>query len=314
MIGVVASPDGARVIRVEGEASDPLELAATLAERALQGGARSILEHFRAAMPAPDAPLSGRRVVVTRPKEQAAELCRRLAELGARPICAAAIRIEPVADMGPLDDAIRDLGSFDWIAFTSANAVEVFKDRCALAGRTPAGLTAKVAAIGTATAYALAEWGVAVDFQPLQFVGDVLARELPVAPGQRVLLPRAEIARRDTVEILERRGAEVVDLPVYRTLPEEIGACVMDEIRRGVDAVLFTSESTVTHFLDAIRGRVPGDALDTGVRIACIGPVTAEAARARGLHVDAVASVHTTAGLLESLTEAFSKGGAHHEP
>jgi len=304
MLGLVGSPDGARIVRVEGEGVDADQLAAKLAERALEDGARAILDSFRAAYPADTTPaLRGRRVVVTRPREQAAELCMRLQDLGAVPICAPAIRIEHMADPAPMEDAIRRIDSFDWVVFTSANAVEVFCERCSK-------FAAKVAAIGTATARALRERGIEPDFMPEQFVGDALARDLPLQPGQRVLLPRAEIARRETAELLERRGAQVTDLPVYRTVSESISAGVMDEMRQGVDAILFTSESTVRSFLEAVRTQLPGSALTERACIACIGPVTARAARELGLRVDAVASVYTTTGLVESLTEAFLKGGA----
>jgi hydroxymethylbilane synthase len=314
MVGLVGSPDGTRIVRVDGEGRDPVELAGRLARRALAGGARSILDEFRAANPAAgNDVLRGRRVVVTRPREAALELCERLRERGAVPICAAAIRIEPMADMRPLAEAIQRMNTFHWVVFTSASAVEIFRGCWTSAGKTAADLTPRVAAIGTATERALAEWGVVADFLPTQFVGDVLARELPVVPGERVLLPRAEVARADTVDILVKRGAEVIDLPVYRTVPEAIDDGVLDDIRRGVDAILFTSESTVNHFMSALRRHMSADALTGRARIACIGPVTADAARDLGLRVDAVASIHTTTGLLDSLTEAFSKGGALHD-
>jgi hydroxymethylbilane synthase len=315
MIGLVGSPDGTRVIRVEDEAGDGAALAGRLAARALAQGAREILGSFRAASTAGPRPgaLAGRRVVVTRPREQASELCRRLAELGAVPICAPAIRIEPVDDPAPLDAAIRDADAFDWIIFTSASAVAVFRERWTCVGRAATDLRAKVAAIGSATARALEDWGVHPDFVPGEFVGEALARDLPVAAGARVLFPRAEIAPPEAVEILTGRGARVVDLPVYRTRPETIAPEVLDDIRRGVDAVIFTSESTVRHFMDAVRSQAPGPAFAEQTRIACIGPVTAGAARELGLRVDAVASTHTTAGLLDTLAEAFSKGGVGHD-
>ena len=152
--------------------------------------------------------------------------------------------------------------------------------------------------------------GTWVVLRGMSFLGDALARDLPIQSGQCVLLPRAEIARKETAELLTQRGARVTDLPVYRTVPESISASVMDEMRHGVDAILFTSESTVRSFLDAVRVQLPAGAIPESARIACIGPVTASAARELGLRVDAVASVHTTTGLVESLTEAFSKGGA----
>lgn len=308
MTGLVGSPDGARIIRVQGEDADPRVLAGRLAEDALAQGAREILDAFRAVYPSgDDAALKGRRVVVTRPREQAGELCRRLQALGAVPICAAAIRIEPVASR-EIDESVRNAAGFDWVLFTSANAVGVFFDRKESVA--PDAALPRVAAIGTGTAEALRERGVEPDFIPTRFVGDALAGELPVAEGDRVLLPRAEVARRETVDILERRGACVTEVAVYRTLPEVLANDVLDDMRDGVDAILFTSESTVRSFVDAVRGQLPEASLTERARIACIGPVTAEAARGLGLRVDAVASVHTTTGLVESLTEVFAKGGA----
>lgn len=304
--GLVSATDGGRVIRVRGEGEDGVDVAKRVADAAMSEGAASILEEFR--RPAPREALGGLRVVVTRPREQAEELCRRLAGLGAVPICAPAIRIEQADDPGPLDDAIRDLARFDWVAFSSASAVEIFRQRWMNAGRAGEDLGVKVAAVGTATARALADWGVRVDFLPDRFVGDALARMLPLEKGERVLFPRARDARKETVEVLAARGAEVVDLAIYRTVPDAIPPAVLADIQRGVDAVLFTSESSVVHFTAAVQGRVD-DGLLERARIVCIGPVTADAVRRRGLRVDAVADVHTTDGLLETLVEAFSKGG-----
>ena len=162
--------------------------------------------------------------------------------------------------------------------------------------------------MGPATARALAEWGAPPDFVPNDFVGDALAEGLPIVPGNRVLLPRAEIARHETVEILERRGAAVVVLPIYRTVAAEMDVTVIEDIRRGVDAVLFTSGSTVQHFMNIMRQHAPGFVFPAHARIVCIGPMTASAARETGLRVDAVAEVHTIEGLVDDLVGVFSKG------
>lgn len=314
MTGVVASPDGRRVVRVEGEAEDGRALAGRLAARALDEGAQSILTEFRArrssaGLAAQNVALEGRRVVVTRPRAEAEALCERLAALGATPICAPAIRIEPVGDLRPLDDAIAGIASFDWVVFTSTDAVEIFCRRWTHAGRSPTDLRGiKIAAVGPATARALAAWGAQPDFVPDEFIGDALAEGLALVPGNRVLLPRAEIARHETVEILERRGAAVVVLPIYRTVAAELDLTVISDIRRGVDAVLFTSGSTVKHFMNIMRQHAPDFVFPAHVRIVCIGPVTASAARETGLRVDAVAEVYTTEGLVDGLVGVFSKG------
>ena len=313
MTGLVASPDGGHVVRVEDEAEDGRVLAWRLAVRALDEGAQSILTEFRgrtsSAGSAAHGVLAGRRVVVTRARAEAEPLCEHLAALGATPICAPAIRIEPVDDLRSLDDAIAGIASFDWVVFTSADAVEIFFQRWTHAGRTPANLRGiKLAVVGPVTARALAAWGAQPDFVPDEFAGDALAEELAVVPGERVLLPRAEIARHETVEILERRGATVVVLPIYRTVAAEMDATVIEDIRRGVDAVLFTSGSTVQHFMNIMRQHDPGFVFPAHARIMCIGPVTASAAREAGLRVDSVAQVHTTEGLVDRLVDVFSKG------
>lgn len=314
MTGVVASPDGRRLVRVDGVAEDSGVLACRLAARALDEGAQSILTEFRArASPAGPAAgngvLEGQRIVVTRARADAETLCGRLAALGATPICAPAIRIEPVGDLRPLDDVIAGFASFDWVVFTSAAAVDIFCRRWRQAGRTPADLRGvKVAAVGPATARALAACGAQPDFVPDEFVGDALADGLAIVPGHRVLLPRAEIARRETVEVLERRGATVVVVPIYRTVAAALDLAVIEDIRDGVDAVLFTSGSTVKHFMNSMRQHAPGFVFPARTRIMCIGPVTAGAAQEAGLRVDAVAQVHTTEGLVEGLMGLFSKG------
>jgi hydroxymethylbilane synthase len=314
MTGVVTSPDGRRVVRVEDEAEDGDALACRLAARALDEGAQLILTEFRgrtfsAGLADRTGVLEGRRIVVTRARAEAALLCDRLAALGATPICAPAIRIEPVGDLRSLDDAIAGIASFDWVVFTSTDAVEIFRRRWTHAGKTLGEVSGiKVAAVGPATARALAAWGAPPDFVPNEFVGDALAQGLPTVPGHRVLLPRAEIARRETVEILERRGAVVVVVPIYRTVAAEIDATVIEDIRGGVDAVLFTSGSTVTHFMDTMRQHAPGFVFPAHARIICIGPVTASAAREARLRVDAVAQVYTIEGLVDGVVSVFSKG------
>lgn len=314
MTGLVASPEGGRVVRVEDEAEDGRMLARRLAERALDEGAQSILTEFRgrtsaARLAAQNGVLEGRRVVVTRARAEAELLCEKLAALGATPICAPAIKIEPVDDLRSLDDAIARITSFDWVVFTSTDAVEIFCRRWTHAGRAPADLRGvKVAAVGPVTARALGAWGAQPDFVPDEFAGGPLAEGLAIAPGHRVLLPRAEIARHETVEILERRGATVVVLPIYRTVAAEIDRTVIEDIRRGVDAVLFTSGSTVQHFMHIMREHDPGFVFPAQTRIMCIGPVTASAAREAGLRVDSVAQVHTTESLVDSLVAAFSEG------
>jgi uroporphyrinogen-III synthase len=311
MSGLVGSPDGRRIVRVQGEGEDGPGLARRLAAAAMEKGAQPILDQFRGGSAAAQhdqtaGGLRQRRVVVTRARAQAGPLCERLVELGATPICAAAIRIEPVDDQGHFDEAISRIATFDWIVLTSANAVEVFRERWASAGRTPADLRGtRFAVVGPATARALDVWGVTAAFVPDEFRGGALATELDIAPGSRVLLLGAETGRGEAAAILEGRGAVVVDLPVYRTVPAGLDPEVIEDIRRGVDAVLFTSGSTVRHFMAAMRRHAPGFTFPAHVRIACIGPVTAGEARQLGLQVDVVAPASTTDSLVDALVASM---------
>jgi uroporphyrinogen III methyltransferase/synthase len=242
-------------------------------------------------------PLFGRRVLVTRAREQASTLSRAIEQLGGEAIEWPLIRIEPIADPG-LD---RVQGPYDWILFTSANDVHCYFQALERGGRdTRAVGDARLAAIGPATAGALREWRLRADFVPTGYVGERVVAELPLAAEgtSRVLIPRAENAPGLLPEGLRERGATVDLLPVYRTIRDGSG---VEEARRRFaagefDAITFTSSSTVRNF----RELVPDD-LAEGVRVVCIGPVTADTARECGLRVDAVAEEHTIPGLVRTL-------------
>ena len=246
-----------------------------------------------------DRPLFGRRIIVTRAREQASGLVERLHELGAATVELPVIEIGEPADGGAnLRDAARRVGDYDWVAFTSANAVirffaalgEVGSDTRALAG-------ARVAAIGPGTADALAGAGVRADLVPERFVAESLLDAFPPGPG-RVLLPRAAVARDALPAGLAERGWSVDVVEAYRTVlgrpaAEALGAAAT------AHAVTFTSSSTVTNYL-AVAGDLPVPAV-----VACIGPITAQTARAAGLTVDVVAAEHTIEGLVTALVDAL---------
>jgi len=234
-------------------------------------------------------PLFGRRVVVTRAREQASEAAALLREIGADVVELPMIEIAEPADGGAaLRDAAGRLGSFDWVVFTSANAVErlfaCLRDARALG-------TARVAAVGTKTAEALARHGVVADLVPPQFVAEALLDAFPAGTGT-VLLPRAAVARDVLPDGLRAKGWRVEVVDAYRTVPAQPSG---QELERagGADAVMFSSSSTVTNFL-AVAERVPPV-------VACIGPVTARAAEAAGLRVDVVAEESTVRSLVDGL-------------
>jgi uroporphyrinogen-III synthase len=264
--------------------------------------------------PADDAlPLAGRRIAITRPREQADALARQLEALGARVTLLAAIRIAPIEDSAPLDAAIAQLGSYDWLVFTSVNGVAAFTERLAATDHTwdERGL-AQVAAIGPATAAALERAGVPVALMPDEYVAEGILDGLGMVAGQRLLLARADIARRTLAEGLRLRGAEVDEVAAYRTIPQPVAPELIERIlgdERGerVDAITFTSSSTALGLLQGLTatGRKPAEAL-RGVALAAIGPITAATLREHGLEPAVVAREYTIPGLTTALVAYFS--------
>ena len=250
--------------------------------------------------------LAGKRVVVTRPREDADVLARALAAEGARPVLVPTIAIRPVEDLASLDAALETLADYAWMVVTSANAVAVVADRLASRGLSwPDGI--RVAAVGSATAAALRARYLPVHFVPSAFRGAVLGAELPDVRGRRVLLPRAAIGRRDLADALRRRGAIADEVIVYDTLPTTLDAAALAALAAGVDAVTFTSASAVERFATLLGARVPG--VFAHAVIACIGPVTGDAARALGLPVHVEPAEHTIPGLVRALSGYFARAG-----
>lgn len=255
-------------------------------------------------------PLAGRRVLVTRARAQAVALVEALRARGATPVILPTIAIRPVDDLRGLDTAMARLADYAWVAFTSANGVAVFWDRLRLTGSfVPAGV--RIAAVGTGTARALTERGVAVDFIPDEFVGARLGETLPVAAGGRVLLARAAGAREELSDALAARGTLVDDIPVYETVPVAPNPEGLAALERGVDAATFTSASTVRNFV-ALLGQRARSLLD-GVVVAVIGPVTSNEARRLGLTVQVEPAEHTIPGLVRALADHFARLTAPRE-
>lgn len=246
--------------------------------------------------------LSGKRILVTRAKKQAADLCHALTAEGAETIPFATIEISPLKDFQKLDAALQAMaaGQYAWVIFTSVNGVEACQERLA-----PNNLSAvifsaaKIAAIGPSTASALHELGAQVDFIPSEYIAERILDGLGDVAGKRILLPRAELARAALAEALTAAGASVDEVPVYHTIqpaPDPVGLAAL---HNGVDVVTFTSSSTVRNFV-TLAGIQTGAA-----RIACIGPITAQTAQELGLHVDIVAKEYTIPGLVTALKELF---------
>ncbi len=247
-------------------------------------------------------PLFGKRIVVTRDRHQAVDLAEPLEALGAEAILLPTIEICEATDYAPLDNAIANLNSYDWLIFTSVNGVRYFVDRLDRSTQDLRTLKAEICAIGPATRAAVEALHLKVDLMPEEYVAESLIKAFDGEDlnWRRILLPRAAVAR-DVVPLeLRRRGAIVDVVEAYRTvLPEDAAARARDILATKPDWITFTSSSTVTNFI-AAAGR---EAL-AGVRIASIGPVTSETIRAQDLSVDVEASPHTIPGLVQAILEA----------
>jgi uroporphyrinogen III methyltransferase/synthase len=292
-------------------AQDPPDRAAIL----VVGAVAALRQHLRWF---DDRPLFGKRIVVTRSREQAGELVDMLEELGADPIQAPAIRIAPPADLEPLDQAAAQIGSFNWVIFTSANAVDRFMERLLEGPGDVRSLNGvRICTVGPSTAARLQRFGIKVDLTPAEFRGDAILDALrgcgPIA-GKRFLLPRADIAREMLADELRKAGAaEVVEVTAYRTVQDagsrngdpDIYRMLLD---RRIDAVTFTSASTVRNFVRMLGEEPAADLLKDTV-VASIGPVTAEAAQVLGISTTVMPAQYTIPALVEALVEHFRGQG-----
>jgi uroporphyrinogen III methyltransferase / synthase len=254
-------------------------------------------------------PLFGKTIVVTRTREQASELVNRLNDLGAECLEFPTILISPPSDWSELDQAIRRIEEFNWIFFTSPNGVHFFLDRMEnlhLDLRSLKGIN--IGVIGPATAQALSEYHLKADLIPVKYQAEHLLEALSQVPlvNQKVLIPRAEQAREVLPEGLRQMGAEVLVVSAYQTLPALEGKEELEEkMNLGlIDCLTFTSSSTVINFL-ALFARQEILPLIKRVKVACIGPITAQTARNNGLQVDIEAEDYTIPGLVAAIEKYF---------
>jgi uroporphyrinogen-III synthase len=253
--------------------------------------------------------LEGRRIVITRAREQAGDLARALEAHGAAVVLAPVIRIEPLPQLAPLRAALAGLSAYRWVVFTSQNAVHIVFDRLLAWGLGPRSFASTaVAAIGSATGDALTQRGVVPTLVPDEFVGEALADALGARgglAGSRVLIPSAQDARDALAAGLKAHGAVVDVVPVYRTVPATIDLSdLAAELQGGrVDAVTFTSSSTVRCFVELVGRNAATSGRFTA---AVIGPVTAGTARDLGLGDLLEAEPHTVAGLVDALLRRFA--------
>ncbi len=251
--------------------------------------------------------LRGRRIVITRPADQAQSMVAALTLRGAVPICLPTIRIAPPHDTVALDTHLQALSSFDWLILTSVNGVQAVWARLVALGISglPAGL--RVAAIGPKTAAALYGRGTPPDFVPAEYIAEAILPGLGDLTGQRILLARADIARPALPELIRQHGGDAVEVVAYRTLPAETDAAGLRGLRQGADAIAFTSPSTVHHFIALCEGyQLQPDNLPGQPLLAAIGPITAAALTEHDLPVTVQAHIYTAEGLMDALENHFA--------
>lgn len=252
-------------------------------------------------------PLWGKRIVVTRARAQASRLVEKINELGGEAIEFPSIVIKAEEDLSSLHNAYRHLDSYDWIIFTSVNAVEIFFAQLKnedIDIRSLHGIN--LGAIGPTTRDSLLDRGLKVDLMPDEYhaEGIIKALENKVKKGQWVLLPRARGARKVLPETLRQWGVHVNEVILYESIPDtRISRARITEILEDrVDYLTFTSSSTVSNFVRMV-GRDKVLSLNNKARVACIGPITAETAKSHGFKVDIIAGEYTIDGLLTAIID-----------
>jgi len=335
LMGVKNLPEICRQLVARGR--DPgtpaalIEKGATLAQRTVTGTLTDLAQKAREAAIQPPAilvvgevvelrqrlqwwetrPLWGKTVVVTRSRQQASKLVALLAAAGARCLEVPTLEIGPPDDFAPLDEALTRLDQFHWLVFTSANGVAAFMARLFGQGKDVRVLgQAKIAAIGPATAQALAEFGLKADVVPSAFKAEVLLQALSplVVPGSRILLARAQIAREVLPQGLVRLGAKVDVAPVYKSrLPHEIPPEAEAALKEGqVDILTFTSSATVHNFA-RLLGKERFQVLAATATLAAIGPITAATLGEYGLSPQIEPADYTIPALAQAIIDHYSK-------
>jgi uroporphyrinogen III methyltransferase/synthase len=250
-------------------------------------------------------PLFGQRIIVTRDRRQSPLLAEPLEALGSATLFVPVIEIAPAAELSSLEEAIRNLASYDWLIFTSVNGVRHFVEALDRSDRDLRALKARLCTIGPATRAAVEALHLRVDVMPEEYVAESLIEALAGEDltGKRILLPRAAVARDLVPVTLRERGAIVDVVEAYRTIiPADAAARAHEALAQKPDWITFTSSSTVRNLL-AVTGR---EALN-GIKTASIGPITSATARAAGLTVDVEADPHTIEGLVEAIAAASAR-------
>jgi len=260
-------------------------------------------------------PLFGKRILVTRPREQAAEFVERLEAMGAEAIEAPMIRIVPPDDFSALDDACARASTFDWIIFSSVNAIDAFMDRLLASAHDLRELKGvRLCVVGPSTGERLARYGLKVDLTPPEYRSESVVHAIAEGAdvrGLRILVPRADIGREVVADELRKQGADVTEVVAYRTVavePEREGEPDVYRmlLERRIDVVTFTSASAVRNFVKLLGPEPAADLLRTTI-VASIGPVTAEAATQCDIQTTIMPTVYTIPALVDAIADYFEK-------
>jgi uroporphyrinogen III methyltransferase/synthase len=248
-------------------------------------------------------PLFGKRILVTRARSQASKLVKKLEDLGADVLEYPSIKIVPLRDTKPLDQALENIAKYDWMMLTSSNAVRGVADRMLSLGidsRVFAHM--KFAVNGPSTAKALSELGITADLMPSQYLASGLVDSLKKedTTPKKVLFPRSEIGHETLAKGLRDIGSTVDEITAYSTeSPDDTGELATKAYEEGVDFTTFTSSSTVKNLVDLMDGN---PSLINTSKTVIIGPITAETARELGVNVDMQAEEQSTDGIVKAIT------------
>jgi len=238
------------------------------------------------------------KVLITRPRAQSSAFGEALQSAGFEPIYFPVIEIRAVENNTELDNAIKNLAKYDWVVFTSVNAVDICSPL--LKGE---GLGVRFAAIGPKTAEALRKHDIEPDFIPEEYVAEAILPGLGDLRGKWVLLPRAEIARQEMPKSILKAGGIAHEIVVYQTLPAEVDMDGLNALKSGVDIITFTSASTVENFVAIMhQNKLNPLNLPNNPLFACIGPITEQAAREEGFSNIVTAKEYTTEGLIQIIS------------
>lgn len=255
-------------------------------------------------------PLFGKRIIVTRAKEQAPEFMTLLSSYGAEAISFPTLEIAPPPSWAEMDAALERIERYDWIIFTSVNGVQAFRKRLAALRKDLRLLKGiSLCAIGPRTAAEVEGWGLQVDLVPSEFKAEGVLQALDERgiAGKRFLIPRAKEAREILPEEIQKKGGEVDVVPAYQAVRPGHDPASLETLLRGkkVDMITFASASTLRNFMEILGSERRSWMADSAV--ACIGPITAETAREFGLKVDVMPSEYTLPALAESIVDYFGK-------